>query len=99
MRIHEYLEIASKKDGSKVIRCLKCGHEFCGASENYKEHALLRERSLEGIALRTPISGDPMFTRYHEFICPGCGTLLEVGLFCPELDSDDPIVWDIRIKV
>ncbi len=99
MRIHEYLEVITKEDGSKAIQCIKCGHEFCDARENYKEHALLWERSLDDVPLRTPISGEPMFTRYHEFICPGCGTLLEVDLFCPQLDSDEPIVWDIQIKV
>ncbi len=99
MRIHEYLEIVPKEDGTRVIRCTKCGHEFCGAAENYKEYALLWERNLDDIPLRRPISGDEMFTRYHEFICPGCGTLLEVDLFCPELDGDAPIIWDIQLKI
>lgn len=98
MRMHEYLEVVSKEDGNKVIRCIKCGHEFCQAAENYKEHALIWERNLDDIPFRTPISGEEMFTRYHEFICPGCGTLLEVCLFCPQLDSDEPIVWDIQLK-
>jgi len=99
MRIHEYLEIVQKEDGQKVIRCIKCGHEFCDARENYKNRCLLWERDLDGFPLRTPISGDKMFTHYQEFICPGCGTLLEVDMICPELDKDAPILWDIQVKV
>ncbi|UCG66016.1 MAG: hypothetical protein JSW12_02905 [Deltaproteobacteria bacterium] len=99
MRIHEYLRIVSKNGDKKAIQCIKCGHEFCDANENYKEHALIWERKLDDVPLRTPVSGDPMFTLYHDFICPGCGTVLEVDLYCPELDKDDPIVWDIQIEV
>ncbi|MFC1938127.1 acetone carboxylase subunit gamma [Chloroflexota bacterium] len=99
MRIHEYLEIVSKKDGSKVVRCVKCGHEFCDPRENYKEHALIWERNLDDVSLRAPVSGEPMFTCYQEFICPSCGTLLEVDVFCPGLDQDEPIVWDIQIRM
>jgi acetone carboxylase gamma subunit len=100
MRIHEYLEIVCKGEGQKaVIRCMKCGYEFCPADENYKKYTLVWERDLKDLPLRTPVSGDPMFTRYQEFICPGCGTLLDVNSFCPEIDENDPIVWDIQIKI
>lgn len=100
MRIHEYLEIVSKGDGEKaVIRCMKCGYEFGPADENYKKRALVWERDVKEFPQRAPVSGDSMFTCYQEFICPGCGTLLEVDSFCPELDKDEPIVWDIQIKV
>lgn len=99
MRIHEYLEIADNKEGKKIIRCLKCGHEFCDARENYKLHALYRERDLKDVKLRSLISGEPTFVLYQEYICPGCGTLLEVDTYCPELDKDDPVVWDIQIKI
>ncbi|MBI4332649.1 MAG: hypothetical protein HY673_15375 [Chloroflexi bacterium] len=98
LRIHEYLEIAETDHGQKVIRCLRCGHVFCKASENYKEHALLWERSLEDIPCRTPVSGEAMFIRYQEFICPGCATLLEVDTVCPELDKEQPIIWDIQVE-
>lgn len=98
MRIHEYLEIVDKKGGRKVIRCIKCGYEFCDAKENYKKYALLWERDPKELPLRSPYSGESMFFRYQEFICPGCGTLLQVDQYCPELDKDDPIVHDIEIK-
>ena len=98
MRIHEYLEIVEKQGGSKVIRCVKCGHEFCEASDNYKKHALLWERGTNEFPLRKPYSGEAMFIRYQHFICPGCGTLLQVDQYCPELDKDDPIIHDIEVK-
>lgn len=97
MRIHEYLEIAPNDRGERMIRCLRCGHEFCGPDENYKLHALVRVRDLEELPLRSLRSGEPPFVEYQEFICPGCATLLEVDSFCRELDGDDPVVWDIRI--
>ena len=99
MKISEYLEIVTKTNGKKVIRCIKCEHEFCSAEENYKRHALVWERDIKDLPLRSPISGDPMFTRVQEFICPDCGTLLQADTYCPELDSNNPIVWDIQIKV
>jgi acetone carboxylase, gamma subunit len=97
MRIHEYLEIATDEKGERQIRCLRCDHRFCGPEENYKLHALVRVRELADVPLRSLRSGEPPFVRYQEFICPGCGTLLEVDAVCPALDADDPIVWDIQI--
>lgn len=99
MRIHEYLEIVDKKNGRKIIKCIKCGHEFCDINDNYKKHTLLWEKDHKDFPLRSPISGDSMFSKYQEFYCPGCLTLLEVDMFCPELDKDDPIVWDIELKL
>jgi acetone carboxylase gamma subunit len=99
MRFHEYLEIVSKTDGQRVTRCIKCGHEFCNAADNYKKHTLLWERDAKEYPLRSPVSGETMFTRYQEYICPGCGTLLQVDVICPELDKDNPILWDIQLKL
>ena len=98
MRIHEYLEIRKNDTGEKVIVCMKCDHEFCRADENYKRHALYRERDLQDWPRRAPASGDPMFVLYQEYICPGCGVLLEVDNYCPALDSEEEkILWDIQI--
>lgn len=100
MRIHEYLEIVSKEDGAKVIVCSRCGHEFGGADENYKRHALYIERDLKEWPNRAPVSGDGMFVVYQEYICPGCGVLLEVDNYCPDLDSEEEkILWDIQIDL
>jgi N-methylhydantoinase B len=97
LRIHESLEIA--RDGSETaIRCLRCGYLFCSPEANYKKHALRRVVELAEIALRPLPSGDPYLGRYHEYICPGCATLLHVDIFCPTLGGEEDL-WDIRIKV
>jgi len=99
MRIHEYLEIVEGPEKVRVIRCIRCGHLFCSANENYKEHALFRERKPASLPLREVLSGEDASVIYQEFICPGCGTLLEVDPFCPELEEgNDPIVWDIQVR-
>lgn len=98
IRIHEYLEIVEKQRGNMVIKCIKCGYEFCNAKENYKQHALLWESETSEFPLRSLYSGEPMFIRYQQFICPGCGTLLQVDQYLPELDKDEPILHDIQVK-
>ncbi len=99
MRIHEYLEIVDKSNGRKMIVCRKCGHEFCEPTDNYKKYALYRERDLTNLPRRNTLSGAPPFIVYQEFICPGCATLLEVDPFCKELDANEPLVWDIQVKI
>jgi acetone carboxylase gamma subunit len=37
-------------------------------------------------------------TYYQEYICPGCGTLLQVDTWCPEIDRDEPL-WDFQVMV
>lgn len=95
MRIHEYLEIDAT---SKVIRCLKCAHEFCDSRSNYKEYALYRERPLSDFTSRRLRSKEEPFVVYQEYYCPGCGVLLEVDPYCEALDKDQKIVWDIQVE-
>ncbi len=98
LRIHEYLEIVEREGGRKVICCLRCGHEFCAAHDNYKKHALRRVRDLSDVRLRSLATGEPSVLKQQEYICPGCATMLEVDVWCPELGEDEP-VWDIQVKV
>jgi len=95
-RISEYLEIVEKADGNKVISCLKCGVEFCGPEDNYKKYALVNVRDPN--EMKAVATTDDTLTYYREFICPGCGTLLQVEVWCPLLDSEEPL-WDICVKV
>ena len=92
MRIHEYLKVVKKDGGEKVIKCIKCGYEFCTIEENYKEYALLWKRDFKDIKLRYPISGEKPKVTYQEFICPGCGVLLEVEITM----KGSPILHDIE---
>jgi N-methylhydantoinase B len=97
LRIHEYLEIARDR-GETMIRCIRCGYLFCSPEENYKKHAMRRTVELDRLALRPLPSGDPYLGRYHEYICPGCATLLQVDVYCPVLGGEEDL-WDIRIHL
>lgn len=98
MRFHEYLEIVEKNSGERVILCLKCGNQFCTALENYKNFTIYRENDLAGIKGRFLASGEEPFVVYQEYICPGCGTLLEVDVLCKELeDEESRVIWDTQI--
>jgi N-methylhydantoinase B len=94
LKFHAALEIAT--DGKqKAIRCLRCGHLFCDAADNYKLYALHRVTPLSEIMPPLP-SGDPYIGEYHFYFCPGCATQLQVDMFSPTLGGD-PILWDTRI--
>ncbi len=94
LRISEYLEIVEKTDGSKAICCMRCENEFCAPGGNYKKHALRRVTDLREVKRVGP--GEPI-TRYQEYVCPGCGTLLEVDAWCEAVDTDEPL-WDIDVR-
>jgi len=93
LRIHESLEIA-RAGTEQIIRCSRCGHPFCSPRENYKIHSLKRIIDLNEVALRSLPSGEPYLGRYHEYICPGCGTLLQVDVVCPQLGGENDL-WDL----
>ena len=95
-RISECLEIVEKIDGTKMICCMKCGNEFCAPGENYKKYALRWTRDLR--ELKKVTEGEQPITSYQEYICPGCGTLLQVDPWCPLIDSNEPL-WDIDVKI
>jgi N-methylhydantoinase B len=98
MKFHEYLEIVEKISGEKVIVCSKCCNHFCSATENYKKWAIYRESEPVDIRGAGLASGEKPFVTYQEYICPGCGTLLEVDVLCRELeDEESKIIWDARI--
>jgi N-methylhydantoinase B len=100
MRFHEYLEVVEKNSGEQVVICVKCGHVLGHAVENYKSHALYRENDLAGVEGRFLASGERPFVTYQEYICPGCGTLLEVDVLCKELeDETSRIIWDAQIQI
>ncbi len=96
LRPHEYLEIAQGDAGERAVRCVRCGHALCGATDNYKRFALRTDRDLEELAGRPMPDGKPYLGVFREYSCPGCATLLQVDVFCPALGGDED-VWDIRI--
>jgi N-methylhydantoinase B len=96
LKFNAALEIAT--DGTrKMIRCLRCGHLFCAADDNYKVHSLHCVLHLGEFMPPLP-SGEPYIGEYHVYACPGCATQLQVDLFCPTLGGD-AVLWDTRIEV
>ena len=95
LRFHAYLELVS--DGQRLfVRCTECGQLLCRAEENYKAHAVEIERDLEEFAGGRLPSGEPYAGIFLEYACPGCGTLLQVDLYCPALGGERPL-WDIQL--
>ena len=94
--LNEFLEIATQASGQKVIRCTRCGHDICAATENHKLHALIHEGSVQeaGPHVNPYHLGDDKFV-FRQFYCPGCTALIntEVAL------KDEPILWDVELKV
>ncbi len=91
LRFHEYLAVMQHK-AVQVVGCVRCGHLFCRAKDNYKRFALRRARDLLELAHRTVPSGESYIGGYYEYYCPGCATLLQVDTFCSLLPaSHEPL--------
>lgn len=90
MRIHYNLEI----DERGKIRCRKCGHVICHASENYKEHSPRTEKWPDQIPGQHP-NRDDALALYVEYYCPGCYTLLDVEI----AEKGAPPLWDIQVNI
>jgi acetone carboxylase gamma subunit len=89
--IGEHLYIV-QSEGERVVKC-DCGYEFGDYRENWKLNALVHVRDdRESIEVIYPgrYACDPEWMEIREFICPGCGTLLEVEAAPPGF----PIVFD-----
>jgi N-methylhydantoinase B len=97
MRIHEYLELRMDGDQGEYIVCRECDTTLCSREENYKRFACRRVPDYSHLPLRSITAGDEPAVRLQEYMCPGCHTMLEVDLWCPELDSEEPL-WDIDLR-
>jgi len=93
--IGEHLYIVKKEGQDRadyIVKC-DCGHEFGPYTQNWKLEALVFVRNTEAL-LREIYPGakapDPSLQEIREFICPGCGTLLEVEAVPPGY----PITFD-----
>jgi N-methylhydantoinase B len=93
---HASLELGSGADGALRVRCTRCGQFLCGAEDNYKRHAIRRTRDLEELSGRPMPDGSPYLAVLHEYACPGCATLLQVDVYCPDLGGEEDL-WDIQL--
>ena len=87
------------KDGGRVVQCT-CGHDFGDYRVNWKLSALIHVRD-DAASIGEIYKGrdmpDPAWVQIREYICPGCGTQLEVEAvprgtppdfdFLPDLDT------------
>lgn len=87
------------KDGKRIVKCV-CGHEFGDYRVNWKleSHVYVRddEASIAEV-YRGREMPDPAWVQIREYICPGCGSQLEVEAvprgcppdfdFLPDLDT------------
>ena len=91
MRMGEYLVVDAS--GKKpIIRCRKCEHPFCPATENYKNYCRVSENPLTKAG-----SGYAKTKRFilREFYCPKCATMLVVEMCL----KDEPFVFDAQLRV
>ena len=82
----EHLVIVAKPGGTFVVKCFRCGHEFCEHDANWKLEALVHVRDSEEKLLEVyprMMHGDPDWEEIREFFCPGCLTQLEVDAVAP----------------
>jgi acetone carboxylase, gamma subunit len=90
----EHLYIVEKPDGQRVTKC-DCGHEFGDYRHNWKLSALVHVRDTEEKIneIYPALMGcHPDWMHLREYICPGCGTLLEVEAVPPGY----PVVFDFE---
>lgn len=93
-QVHESLDVFAAGDDRTFV-CRRCGTKLGPASENYKRHALRTVRELDEIADAPMPDGSAFLAVLHEYACPGCGTLLQVDVYCPELGGEEDL-WDIQ---
>ncbi len=82
----EGLNIVRRAEDSVLQTRCDCGHDFCGADENWKMHALVFVRDSDEL-LREIFPElahcDPEWQQLREFICPSCARQLEVETVAP----------------
>lgn len=99
--LQEHLYVVQSDDGKRAVRC-DCGHDFGDYRVNWKESALVFERTWGTGAEevhRGPRAADPDWSILREFYCPGCAAQLDVEVvpvgypfvfnFLPDLDDAD----------
>jgi len=90
-RLSEYLTVSKENDKS-IIRCAKCQHPFCEATENCKHHALMREVAP---SQRGELYAPSKRFVFREFYCPQCGTMFDTEIRL----RGQPFVWDASLKI
>jgi acetone carboxylase gamma subunit len=95
--IHDHLFIVAK-EGRAITKTL-CGQELGDWRENWKLRTRIRvrrtrEELLEVYAENVTI--DPTIVELREFVCPGCGTLLDVDAAAPHYPIERDFLPDLK---
>jgi acetone carboxylase gamma subunit len=77
------------------IRCRRCSHVLGPAHRSFKLGSLVRELPLTEANphLRDPSIYTDHSVVFRQFICPGCGTMLDTEVAV----AGAPAQWDIRV--
>jgi N-methylhydantoinase B len=92
---HPVLDLVDTLDGER-FRCVRCACDLGPRASNYKTYALRRDRDMHSLSGRPLPSGEPYMGVIREYACPGCATLLQVDVYCPQLGGEEDW-WDIRV--
>ena len=87
--------LLGEDNGKRVLACRKCRGILCDVGENYKQHCLSLSKPVTSanphiLDPRQYIEEDVVLL---EFICPGCGLLLQTEI----LRRNDEPLWDLQI--
>jgi N-methylhydantoinase B len=91
VRFHPVLEVGRAGDAGAIVRCVRCETSLGPAGDNYKAHALRRDRPLHELAGRSLPDGSPYLAVFREYACPGCATLLAVDVWCEQLGGEEDL--------
>lgn len=94
--IHDHLFIVAK--GGIAITKSACGHEFGDWRINWKLHCRIRVRRTQDELLELYPEGtslDVSVIDFREFVCPGCGTMLDVDTAPPHYPIEREFLPDI----
>jgi hypothetical protein len=87
-----YVNVMEDAKGRQACVCVKCGHVFGEASQNYKLSCLVCECNPEEV--HGPLAPDADWLIFREFYCSGCGTQVEVE----STPSCMPVLHDIELN-
>lgn len=101
-RVSEYLvlrpaaEASGKNKNDTRMHCRMCDTAICGMTENYKDAVIQRRLPISdaGSMMNDPGLYVDAGIELRQFVCPGCGTLLEMEVAC----ESDSVLRDIELS-
>lgn len=101
-RVSEYLVLRPAAEISGInkvdtrMHCRMCDTAICGMTENYKDAVIQRRLpiSAAGSMMNDPGLYVDAGIELRQFVCPGCGTLLEMEVAC----ESDSVLRDIELS-